>query len=203
MSERDLPDGLAAIEALGKVKFLIVQDMFLTETAKMANVVLPSASFVEKDGTFTNQEGRVQRVRRLHEPQGDVKADWEIFSAVGEAVAPAFGVRSVAEIFNEIKEVVPGYSDISFESLNGNGAVLQLSGFSEQTAGSADSHVRLQGRNDRPSASSSETVDTEYPFTLITGNYLYHSGRLSLKADKLREIMSEAIAELNAEDAMA
>jgi predicted molibdopterin-dependent oxidoreductase YjgC len=72
----DFPDGPAAREALGKVKFLIVQDMFMTETAKMANVVLPSASFVEKDGTFTNQEGRIQRLRRLHEPQGDVKADW-------------------------------------------------------------------------------------------------------------------------------
>ena len=193
----DFPDGLTARKALGKVKFLIVQDMFLTETAKMANVVLPSASFVEKDGTFTNQEGRVQRVRRLHEPQGDVKADWEIFSAVGEAVAPAFGVRSVAEIFNEIKEVVPGYRDISFESLNGNGAVLQMSGGSEQIAG------KVAGSSNQVAEIKDTTVDAEYPLTLITGNYLYHSGRLSMKADKLREIMSEAIAELNAEDAMA
>src|SRR3990172_1643874 len=194
----DFPDGLAAREALGKVKFLIVQDMFLTETAKMANVVLPSASFVEKDGTFTNQEGRVQRLRRLLEPHGDVKADWEIFSAVGEAVAPAFGVRSVAEIFNEIKKVVPGYSDISFESLNGNGAILQLSGGIEPSTDSRDrpSGLSIQGAHKKPE-------DPEYPFTLITGNYLYHSGRLSMKADKLREIMSEAVAELNAEDAMS
>ena len=193
----DFPDGLAAREALGKVKFLIVQDMFLTETAKMANVVLPSASFVEKDGTFTNQEGRVQRLRRLHEPQGDIKADWEIFSAVGEALAPAFGVRSVAEIFNEIREVVPGYSDISFEGLNGNGAVLNLSGGSEKTS------EKAAGSRKQTAEIKSAAVDPEYPFTLITGNYLYHSGRLSLKADKLREIMSEAVAELNAEDAMS
>lgn len=193
----DFPDGLAAREALAKVKFLIVQDMFLTETAKMANVVLPSASFVEKDGTFTNQEGRVQRLRRLHEPQGDVKADWEIFSSVGEAMVPAFGVRSVAEIFNEIKEVVPMYRDISFEGLNGNGAVLQLSGGGTETQSQETLHSRQV-------AEIKDTIaDTEYPFTLITGNYLYHSGRLTLKADKLREIMSEAIAELNAEDAMS
>ncbi|MCC6544884.1 MAG: NADH-quinone oxidoreductase subunit NuoG [Nitrospirae bacterium] len=196
------PDGRAARKALGKVKFLIVQDMFMTETAKMANVVLPSASFAEKDGTFTNQEGRVQRLRKLHDPQGDIKADWEIFSAVGEALAPAFGVKSAAEIFNEIKEVVPGYSDISFESLNGNGAVLQLSGSGEQATGSPDPHGRIKGRNEKPSALSSEAVDNEYPFILTTGNYLYHSGRLSLKADKLNEIMNEAIVELNAEDAM-
>ncbi len=193
----DFPDGVAARAALDKVKFLIVQDMFLTETAKMADVVLPSASFVEKDGTFTKQEGRVQRLRRLYEPQGDVKADWEIFSAIGEAVAPAFGVKSVAEIFNEIKEVVPMYQDISFESLNGNGAVLQLSGGSEQAAG------KVAGSSKQSAEIKSIPVDPEYPFTLITGNYLYHSGRLSLKADKLREIMNEAVAELNAEDAMA
>ena len=200
----DFPDGLAARKALGKVKFLIVQDMFLTETAKMANVVLPSASFVEKDGTFTNQEGRVQRVRRLHEPQGDVKADWEIFSAVGETLTQAFGVKSVVEIFNEIKEVVPMYHDISFESLNGNGAILQLSGGIEPSTDSRDrpsglslqAGLSIQGAHKKPE-------DPEYPFTLITGNYLYHSGRLSLKADKLKEIMSEAVAELNAEDAMA
>lgn len=194
----DFPDGLAAREALDKVKFLIVQDMFLTETAKMANVVLPSASFVEKDGTFTNQEGRVQRLRKLYEPQGDVKADWEIFSSVGEAITPAFGVRSVSEIFNEIREVVPGYRDISFESLNGDGAMLQISrpGDMESAVSGRKSEVRGQ-------KSRLQEGDTEYPFTLITGNYLYHSGRLSLKAEKLIEIMSEAIAELNAEDAMS
>ncbi|HZX48003.1 MAG TPA: NADH-quinone oxidoreductase subunit NuoG [Nitrospirota bacterium] len=200
----DFPDGLAAREALGKVKFLIVQDMFLTETAKMANVVLPSASFVEKDGTFTNQEGRVQRLRKLHEPQGDVKADWEIFSAVGETLTQSFGVKSVVEIFNEIKEVVPMYHDISFESLNGNGAILQMSKGIEP---STDSRDRPSGLSVQAGLSiqgaHKKTEDPEYPFTLITGNYLYHSGRLSLKADKLKEIMSEAVAELNAEDAMA
>lgn len=189
----DFPDGRAAREALGKVRFLIVSDMFMTETAKMANVVLPSASFAEKDGTFTNQEGRVQRVHRLFEPQGDVKADWEIISSIGEALVPSFGVRSSADIFNEIKGAVAGYSDISFESLNGNGAVLQLTG-------GESSHLGSTGKFSGPSP---VTADTEYPFTLITGNCLYHSGRLSLKAEKLREIMNESIAELNAEDALS
>lgn len=196
----DFPDGRSAREALGKVKFLIVQDMFLTETAKMANVLLPSASFVEKDGTFTNQEGRVQRLRRLYAPQGDVRADWEIISAIGETVAPSFGVKSVTDIFNEIKEVVPMYREISFENLNGNGAILQLSGSSEGSGVVAQ--FIGQNRRDNPSGLSPETVDPEYPFTLITGNHLYHSGRLSMKVDKLREILNEAIVEISEEDAL-
>ncbi len=193
----DFPDGRAAREALGKVRFLIVSDMFMTETAKMANVVLPSASFAEKEGTFTNQEGRVQRVRRLFEPQGDVKADWEIISAIGESLVQAFGVSSAADIFNEIRKTVPGYNNISFEGLNGNGAVLQLSGSSGKTTDKASVNIR-QAAGMKPAP-----VDPEYPFTLITGNCLYHSGRLSMKAEKLREIMSEAVAELNPEDAIS
>ncbi len=197
----DFPDGGFVREALRQVKFLIVQDIFLTETAKMAHVVLPGASFVEKDGTFTNQEGRVQRLRKFIEPQGDAKADWEIIASIGEAVEPSFHYGSVSDIFKEIKGAVPMYRGIDFEGLDGNGAIVKGSGIGGQGAGV------VAGFSLRPKSEvrsqEQETPDPEYPFILITGNHLYHSGRLSLKADTLRDILPEAVVEMNEEDAKA
>lgn len=191
----DFPDGRFAEEALRRVKFLIVQDMFLTETAKMASVVLPGASFVEKDGTVTNQEGRVQRLRKFLAPQGDAKADWEIIAAIGAAIEPSFNYKSVAGIFEEIKEAAPMYRGIAFESLDGNGAIVQVAGSSESKEGTDFKSV--------PSAEPATSNDPSYPFVLITGNHLYHSGRLSLRTDVLRGILSEAIVEISEEDARA
>ncbi|MDD5435120.1 MAG: NADH-quinone oxidoreductase subunit NuoG, partial [Nitrospira sp.] len=188
----NFPDGKFARESLRKLKFLIVQDIFMTETARMANVVLPGASFAEKDGTFTNQEGRVQRLNKLIEPQGDARADWQIISSVGEAIDPSFYYKNVSDIFEEIKSVVPMYSGIAFESLNGNGKI------TTSDSGSQKSEVRSQKLPDI----SQPPADPEYPFTLITGNHLYHSGRLSQRSEVLRDILSEAIVEMNREDAL-
>ena len=187
----DFPDGVFAREALRQTKFLVVQDIFMTESAKMANVVLPGVTFVEKDGTFTNQEGRVQRLRRLFEPHGDAKADWEIMSAIGESIDPSFNYRSASEIFDEIKKSLPLYSGITFENLDGNGALVKGPVSSSQSSGKWAVSINLKR----------ESADPEYPFTLITGNHLYHSGRLSLKADTLYEILHEAIVEMCGEDA--
>ena len=188
----DFPDGRFAEEALRRVKFLIVQDMFLTETAKMASVVLPGASFVEKDGTFTNQEGRVQRLRRFLPPQGDAKADWEIIAAVGAAVDPSFNYGSAAGIFEEIKEAAPMYREIAFDNLDGSGALIK-----ETNRKGTDLKSVPSAASQMPAASP----DPDYPFVLITGNHLYHSGRLSLRTDILRDILSEAIVEISEEDA--
>jgi NADH-quinone oxidoreductase subunit G len=187
----DFPDGGFAGEALRQVKFLVVQDIFLTETARMANVVLPGAGFVEKDGTFTNQEGRVQRLRKFLNPPGDAKADWEIIASIGEAIEFSFHYTSVSDIFEEIKGAVPMYREITFENLDGNGAIVQAGGSHPHTL------------HPTPCTFKQKPPDPEYPFTLITGNHLYHSGRLSLKADTLRDILSEAIVEMNEEDAKA
>jgi predicted molibdopterin-dependent oxidoreductase YjgC len=188
----NFPDGKLVREALRKIKFLVVQDLFMTETARMANVVLPGASFVEKEGTFTNQEGRVQRLNKLLEPQGDARPDWQIISSIGEAIDPSFYYKSVSDVFEEMKSVVPMYHNISFNSLNGNG---ELTGQEDR------------GRKPEVVSRKSEDFiqpadDPEYPFMLITGNHLYHSGRLSQRAEVLRDILSEAIVEMNREDAL-
>ncbi len=195
------PDGGFVKDAVGRVDFLIVQDMFLSETARMANVVLPGVSFLEKDGTFTNQEGRVQRLRKLFRPQGDAKADWEIIATIGEYMAPSFFYSSVSDIFEEIKRFVPMYRGIDFDSLNGDGALVKVApgGVSSRAQAGSLHLAGWQARRDTSPGATS--LDPEYPFILITGNYLYHSGRITLKMDILREILPEAFAEISEEDA--
>ena len=187
----DYPDRELVSEALKKVKFLIVEDIFPTDTVNMADVVLPGSSFAEKEGTFTNQEGRVQRLRRLFEPQGDSRADWEIITSIGEALDPSFSYANVREVFKEIKENVPMYKNVDFESLNGTGHILNITGDS--------TGVSPRGLDLTPFIT--ETEDPQYPFVLITGNHLYHSGRLSIMSDTLHDILPEALVEISEADA--
>ena len=118
-------------EALQHLEFLVVQDIFFTETAQLADVVLPAASFAEKDGTFTNTERRVQRVRKARStPPGDALPDWQIIAELarrlgeklggGNGHGPAYGrwdYRGPAEIFDEIASLTPSYAGISYERL--------------------------------------------------------------------------------------
>ncbi len=107
-----------AIEAMEKLEFFVVQDIFLNETAMKADVVLPAASFAEKNGTFVNTERRVQRVRKVIEPIGEAKPDWWITSAIAnEMDAEGFAYNSAAEIFKELASLTPSYAGISYERL--------------------------------------------------------------------------------------
>ncbi len=113
-----------AIEAMDRVEFFIVQDIFLNETAQKADVVLPAASFAEKNGTFVNTERRVQRVRKVVEPVGEAKPDWWITSAIAnEMGADGFAYNSAADIFAEITSVTPSYAGISYQRLEEEGSV--------------------------------------------------------------------------------
>jgi predicted molibdopterin-dependent oxidoreductase YjgC len=96
-------------EALASLDFLVVQDMFLTETAKLATVVLPAASFAEKEGTFTNFEGRVQRVRKAIEPLGESLPDWEIILQLARGMNCPMPYSSPQQVMDEIEELVPWY----------------------------------------------------------------------------------------------
>ena len=112
------PDLTHAREALCRLDFLVVQDLFLTETAQMADVVLPAASFAEKDGTFTNTERRIQRVRRALDPPGESRADWEILAGIASRLGYPMHYDSPAEIMEEAAAVTPIYGGIRFERLN-------------------------------------------------------------------------------------
>ncbi len=215
LSDPDLNHVRSAIEQLD---FLVVQDIFLTETAQMADVVLPGACFAEKDGTFTNTERRVQRVRKAVEPPGQAKADWEIICALagrlkGKDVPPSsnpnttqWSYASPAEVMDEIAILTPSYGGISFKRLEGRG--LQWPCPSADHPGTPYLHTgqftRGKGRfmpaDYRPPA---EEPDDEYPLVLTTGRVLfhYHTGTMTRRSPTLTEQINEAFVEIHPEDA--
>ncbi len=120
------PDREYVKSALDKLDFLVVQDISLTQTAKLADVVLPSASFAEKDGTFTNVERRVQKLKKAFDPLGNSKADWEIVCLLAQAMGYEFDYLSAKEIFNEIAKVSPIYEHMSYEEIGAVGIQWKL-----------------------------------------------------------------------------
>ena len=102
--------------ALGKLEFLVVQDIFMTETAKLAHVVLPAAASAEKSGTFTNVERRLQQLNRAEEPVGESRPDWEILQEIAKKMGGDMHYASERDIFREIRSVVPQYADLAVGS---------------------------------------------------------------------------------------
>ena len=195
------PDAKFAKEALSKAGFIIVQDMFLTETAKMADIVLPGASYAEKEGTWTNQEGRLQRLRRALQPIKAAREDLSILSSIG-----GFEYKSARDVFEEIRKEAPGYQDISFDSLNNTGVLVKGHGAEKQGSRGqgvkGSSETKINPSNPRTLEPSNPYLD-DYPFLLITGNHLFHSGRLSQKADVLKRLLPESFVEISDKDAAA
>ena len=184
------PDAGFAKDALSKAGFIVVQDIFLTETAKMADVVLPGASFAEKEGTFTNHEGRVQKVRRVAKPAGTAMEDWRILCNIGRMFGKDFGYNTTEEVFKEIKTQVASYRDIAYEGINNTGILTK------------DSKSKLHLPQARGRKAGMETgEDGKYPFLLITANHLFHSGRLSQKAEVLKKLLPESFVEISDKDA--
>ena len=115
------PDVHHVEKALRAAELLVVQDIFLTPTAELAHVVLPGASFAEKDGTFSNTERRVQRVRKAIEPVGESRADWEILQDLSTRFGYPMKYESPAEIMAEVAQVAPSYGGITYDRLEGDG----------------------------------------------------------------------------------
>ena len=115
------PDSTQVVAALGALEFLVVQELFLSETAKLAHVVLPGASVYEKDGTFTNGERRIQRVRRALDPPGQARADWRILCDLMAATGYAQPYSHPSEIMDEIARVAPPFAGVSYARLDGDG----------------------------------------------------------------------------------
>ena len=201
------PDVRHVREALAGLELLIVQDIFLSETAEFAHVVLPAASFAEKDGTFTNTERRVQLVRKAIEPIGDSRPDWWIVSQVAQRLgAKGFDYSCSPDITEEIRRLTPSYGGISCSRLGDGG--LQWPCPSEDHPGTCILHtnafVRGKGRfiplKYIPPA---EMPDDDYPLILSTGRSLYHfhTGTMTRKVAGLNAIEPEAAVLINPEDA--
>jgi formate dehydrogenase major subunit/formate dehydrogenase alpha subunit len=200
-------DAKHAEESLRKLKFLVVQDIFLTETAKLAHVVLPATSFAEKDGTFTNTERRVQLVRKAIEPIGDCQPDWQIICKIAsEMGAKGFDFERPSQVMSEISSLTPSYAGITFQRLEKCG--LQWPCPDEEHPGTPILHMsrfvcglgKFMPIEYKPPA---ELPDKEYPLILTTGRslYHYHTGTMTRKVAGLNAIEPEATVEINPTDA--
>jgi predicted molibdopterin-dependent oxidoreductase YjgC len=183
--------------------------MFLTETAQLADVVLPSVSFAEKDGTFTNTERRVQRVRKAIEPIGESKTDWEITCQIARKMgAKGFDFENPSQIMDEIASLTPSYGGITYSRLEAGG--LQWPCPTQEHPGTPILHSaqfsRGKGRfTPLEYKPPMELPDDEYPLILTSERSLYqfHTGTMTRKVAGLNTIHGEELLEMNPSDASA
>ena len=192
-------------EALQRLDFLVVQDVFLTETAQLADVVLPAASFAETDGTFTNTERRVLLVNRAIDPPGEARPDWEILCDLASRMGYPMSYADPAEIMDEIAGVSPIYGGIHHHRLGETG--LQWPCPTDVHPGTMFLHEgqfsRGKGKFHAVEYSpSAELPDDVYPFVLSTGRILhhFHTGSMSRRSDALNAYENEAYAEVHPND---
>jgi predicted molibdopterin-dependent oxidoreductase YjgC len=209
------PDADLVRKCLEEMDFVVVQDIFLTETAQYADVVLPAASFAEKDGTFINTERRVQRIRRAIKPRGESKPDWEIIQLLARRFNLNWNYTSPKEIWDEVRKLTPHYfGGMSYERLEKGG--LQWPCPTEDHPGTPILHRRSwRGEENRFARGigqfstveyrpwAAEPVDEDYPFILTTGRklYQYHTRSMTGKTDGLNDLFGEELLEINPVDA--
>ncbi len=200
------PDINYTREAFEKLEFLVVQDIFMSETAELADVVLPASCFAEKDGTFTNTERRVQRVRKAVEPPGEAMEDWRIIIKLSNAFGYKMEYGHPSQIMDEIALSMPQYAGISFDRLNGLG--IQWPCPDKNHPGTRTLHKEKFTRGKglfRPVKfiPSRELPDKDYPFILTTGRMLthYHTGTMTRRSAGTNEHVKEGYVEISPEDA--
>jgi NADH-quinone oxidoreductase subunit G len=180
------PDGDLVESALKKTGLLIVQDAFMTATARAADVVLPAATFAEEEGTFTNNEGKVQMLRPIRRPVFDAKPNAEIFALVARALGQTLGPDSAGAVFAEIARLVPSYRGLSSDALGDDGSFTGPSG--QGGGGPLD---------DVPPA----PPERANGLALVTGDSMFHSGYLSGNSRILGNLSARAYVEMSPEDA--
>ncbi|MBV0925986.1 formate dehydrogenase subunit alpha [Halomicroarcula limicola] len=194
-----------AEEVLENLEFLAVQDLFVTETAKYADVVLPACSFVEKTGTFTNTDRTVQKVNRVMEPKGDSRPDWRILQDLAGRMGRDWDYDSTAEIMEEVNSLTPLYGGVTHDRVENEGG-LQWPCWDENHPGTerlyedefntddGKAHLQAVGYSE-----PAETPDEEYPFTLTTGRvlYQYHTGTMTHREEGIMEYTPSDFVEVN------
>jgi formate dehydrogenase alpha subunit len=196
-------------EALKVLDFFVVQDLFISESAQYADVVLPAASFAEKEGTFTNTERRVQLIRKAIPPRGDSKPDWWITAQIAKKMGVSgFDFENTSEIMDEINALTPIYGGITYQRLDKKG--LQWPCRDKKDPGTKFLH---KGKFARPNGkgqfvplsykTSAEISSAQYPLILTTDRslYHYHSSTLTRRVDGLVDLDPEEWLKINPEDA--
>jgi formate dehydrogenase alpha subunit len=201
------PDLTHVRKAFERLDFLVVQDIFLTETAEVADVVLPATSFAEKDGTFTSTERRVQRIYRAITPVGESKADWQIICELGQASGSnQFAFASPSEIMDEIARLTPSYGGISYDRLGSAG--LHWPCPNREHLGTVylhkDKFTRGKGQFvPIEFKAAAEVPDAEYPLLLTTGRSIFHfhTGSMTRRTEILNREVPTGYIEINPGDA--
>jgi predicted molibdopterin-dependent oxidoreductase YjgC len=201
------PDSHHVEKVLKGCEFLAVIDIFPTETAGLAHVVLPGAAFAEKDGTFANTERRVQRIRKAVDPPGEAREDWRIIQELATRFGYPMSYASPEEIQEEIRRVAPSYGGISYERLEGEGLTWPC-----PTAEHPGTPFLHKDRFSRGKGlfhaidyrEPAEIPDAEFPFVLTTGRFHmhYHTGTMTRKSPSLEKEGPEQYAEIHPADAL-
>jgi len=203
-SDPDLNHVKAALE---DIEFLAVQDIFMTETAKFADVVLPGVTFAEKEGTFTNTERRIQRVRTAVESPGVARPDWEILCDVATRMGYPMSYNGPADVMDEVARVTPSFTGVHFWRLD-RGEQLHWPVKADDHPGTPILHIGQFTRGKGlfkaiDHIEPREAPDAEYPFTMTTGRVLYHwhGGEQTRRSESLMALYPEALLEISLEDA--
>ncbi len=207
-------DKITTEKALRALDLLIVQDIFLTETAKLAHVILPAASYLEKEGTFTNTERRVQRIRAVLRPRGEARPDWDILSSLINVLQEDASLQknytSAEDVFEEIRQVVPSYAGITYTRIEEEDGLCWPC-TDENHPGTPILHTQKFARIG--SDKGLFTVNTfeargqqeceEYPFILVTGRlaHHYHTGTMTRLSWALERESPTAFLEMHPDDA--
>ncbi|WP_227377555.1 formate dehydrogenase subunit alpha [Haladaptatus halobius] len=204
------PDIQHADEGLKEIDFLVVQDIFMTETAEHADVVLPAATSPEKHGTFTNTERRIQRVRPSAEPPGEARQDWEITQALANRLGYNWHYDHPREIMDEIRTLVPIYGGVDYDRLEeGSEHGLQWPCWDEEHPGTPFLYDYEEGNFNFDDGRArfvpadgghpGELPDEEYPYTLTSGRVLYHwhTGQITRRVEGLMSHVGESFVEIN------
>ena len=205
------PNTHHVIKCLKALDFFVIDELFMTETAKLADVILPGISYTEKEGTFTNTERRVQRVRKAVTIEGEAKEDTWIFTEIMNRMGYPQPHLTAAEIMDEISSVTPSFAGISHARLDSEevaGRGLQWPCTSKEHPGTQIMHVGKFSRGlgyFRPAQyeGAMEAPDEEYPLTMMTGRILYHYNACAMtdKTEGINEIANANFIEINTVDA--
>ncbi len=199
------PDANHVKKSLNNLDFLVVQELFMSETAKLADVIFPATCYAEKDGTFTNTERRVQRVRKAVDAPGQARLDWKILCDVSKGLgAEGFDFKNEEEIFEEVRITTPSYRGMTFERIDKEGLQWPCPTLDHPGTKYLHKGTFPKGKGEMKAIEykpPAEVVDEEYPILLNTGRMITHYNVMTRFSDKLDAIRPHELAEINPVDA--